>query len=722
MRYKHMEILCDVFLWFFDSTLAASAVVLLVMAIQKLFRHRLSPRLQHALWLLVLVRLLLPDLPSSPASIFNVAATIKNAVSMIHVEGSSLSHDISRNSEENKIPQNNHSTALEKNHVQPVAIALQDETQARQFSQVGYPLGVQVVSAIWFAGAIVFIGYFFACLFRLRNRRKTLTPVTDPQILSVMDECQRKFGIKKPIPLYTGDYAKSPFIAGLIHPWIFVPEAVVKELAPSQLLHILSHELAHCKRKDMWWNTLSSFVLAIHWMNPLVWICVKRMKAAREIACDACVLEVLGEQAATPYGLTMIECLKRFASKSAQPQLLYFWGTTNKSEMTRRITMIKAYKKGTYKLSALAVVCVAGLGVATLTNAAAPAPAPASSPATIAETGKERLLFNSSHRSYGSLEKAVKVSPTPFKVPDLPELSLAYVTLYLDDQKLSKVDIGFNKYEGKSHYLYDMVILPSGAEHDDALLENQQSLDIKKETLKLNGMDILKLTRVSDSLTAYFWEDQGLQYKLREFDVSDEEMLKVISSMKFPDQDMLKQYENQKGQFKTNVYDTEDLRYAQELLGFTPKLPMQFLEIFEASGAWAYYRDTDRTSMGFFVEFARTNKPGKWKNSFYFDQEKDTSTYEEIQKTGTYFHEIINGEKIGLKTTPLQIEGKKVFRTEKYKIDGRLSSPDEVDNVSYFWVENDLGYQVTFQEDLPQQQEIVAELIKAKPVDASQWK
>lgn len=318
---------------------------------------------------------------------------------MIHAEGNSPSHDISRNSEENKIPQNNHSMTPEKNHAQPETIAPRDEKQALHSSQIRYALGVQIGSAIWLAGMATFIAYFFSYLFRMRTRRRTLTPVTDPQILSVMDECQRKFGIKKTISLYTGDFARSPFISGLIHPLIFMPEAVAKELPPSQLLHILSHELAHFKRKDMWWNTLSSFVLMIHWMNPIVWICMKRMKASRELACDACVLGVLGEHEATPYGLTMIDFLKRFASKSDQPQLLYFWGTTNKNEMKRKISMIKAFRKGSYKFSALAVVCVAGLEVATLTNAAAPVPA--SSSANVVQTGEEHILFDSSHRTYG---------------------------------------------------------------------------------------------------------------------------------------------------------------------------------------------------------------------------------------------------------------------------------------------------------------------------------
>lgn len=67
-----MDILIRAFLWFLDATAAASVVLLLVLAVQRLLRRRLSPRLVHALWLLVLLRLLVPVFPDSPVSIFHL--------------------------------------------------------------------------------------------------------------------------------------------------------------------------------------------------------------------------------------------------------------------------------------------------------------------------------------------------------------------------------------------------------------------------------------------------------------------------------------------------------------------------------------------------------------------------------------------------------------------------------------------------------------------------
>lgn len=63
----------------------------------------------------------------------------------------------------------------------------------------------------------------------------------------------------------------------------------------------------------MLWNLLGSLAATIHWFNPLMWLAIRRMKIDREVACDAYVLEVLGEEEAIDYGLTLVEFLKRFS-------------------------------------------------------------------------------------------------------------------------------------------------------------------------------------------------------------------------------------------------------------------------------------------------------------------------------------------------------------------------------------------------------------------------
>lgn len=58
--------------WIWEATWQASLLVALVMVAQIVFRKWLSPAWRHALWALVVARLLLPVLPESPFSMFNV--------------------------------------------------------------------------------------------------------------------------------------------------------------------------------------------------------------------------------------------------------------------------------------------------------------------------------------------------------------------------------------------------------------------------------------------------------------------------------------------------------------------------------------------------------------------------------------------------------------------------------------------------------------------------
>jgi hypothetical protein len=57
-------------------------------------------------------------------------------------------------------------------------------------------------------------------------------------------------------------------------------------LSPGEQRAVLSHELAHWLRGDLW-KSLAVRVLAIaHWFNPLAWFAVRRFEAAAEWACD----------------------------------------------------------------------------------------------------------------------------------------------------------------------------------------------------------------------------------------------------------------------------------------------------------------------------------------------------------------------------------------------------------------------------------------------------
>ncbi|MGE5608769.1 MAG: M56 family metallopeptidase, partial [Bacillota bacterium] len=60
------------FAWLLRSSWQAAVLAVLVLLAQWALKSHLSPRWRHNLWLIVLLRLLLPALPPSPLSIFNL--------------------------------------------------------------------------------------------------------------------------------------------------------------------------------------------------------------------------------------------------------------------------------------------------------------------------------------------------------------------------------------------------------------------------------------------------------------------------------------------------------------------------------------------------------------------------------------------------------------------------------------------------------------------------
>src|SRR5262245_815327 len=66
----------------------ASVLAALVLAVHLVLGKRLPARWRHAMWMLVLVRLALPVVPSSPLSVFNLAPkdAVKPTPVIVHVE------------------------------------------------------------------------------------------------------------------------------------------------------------------------------------------------------------------------------------------------------------------------------------------------------------------------------------------------------------------------------------------------------------------------------------------------------------------------------------------------------------------------------------------------------------------------------------------------------------------------------------------------------------
>ena len=361
-----------------EQTLAASMVILAVLFLQYVLRRFINARVRYLLWLLVIARLLLPAVPDSPVSMLHILGNSKHFLTAVLDKGPDTG--ASKGEYQELMPGEGAKTTYPANNT---TLDVEGQTGAGSFQveegavadkrsstqAVDYPLWMKIGTVIWLLGVMLMLLNGLLFLRRMHRQRGQLRRVNAPEILKVVLVTRRQFGIRRAIPVYTGGSANNPYLSGLMRPWIFVPEQALQELDASRLRHILAHELAHCKRRDMLWNLLGSLAATIHWFNPLMWLAIRRMKIDREVACDAYVLEVLGEEEAIDYGLTLVEFLKQFSRVRERRGHLYFSNPQQRQQIRRRISMIQSFRKGSYRISAAAVILVALLSIVTLTGA-----------------------------------------------------------------------------------------------------------------------------------------------------------------------------------------------------------------------------------------------------------------------------------------------------------------------------------------------------------------
>lgn len=356
-----MNIIFMIFSLVLNSSIEASIVALLILLTKNLFRNFINARLHYILWFLVLARLLIPFFPESNLSLFNIfQPTILSSESSF--EKNTPYHpnyfiSISKELSDGELYENPLADTYNKNDRDSVL------NQGKNMNLIG----LKVVSLIWFIGFLSMILLVLQSLVRIKLKTKYSNRISDKDILILLDECKKKIGIHREIPIYTGNYFKSPCIYGILQPCIYYPQNMFTNTSSHKLYHILIHELAHYKRKDHFGNLLGALALSIHWFNPLVWICVKKMRIDREFACDAYVLEIIGEEGAISYGRTIIEFLENFSLTKSQASLSFFYEPNNQFE--RRIQMIKNFKKGSYRISLITIVLFVIIGSAILTNA-----------------------------------------------------------------------------------------------------------------------------------------------------------------------------------------------------------------------------------------------------------------------------------------------------------------------------------------------------------------
>ena len=409
--------------WFNDAGASATAVavsmsvqlavlVSILSGLDWLIRHRARAALRHGLWMLVVIKLLLPVDLLSPTAIAYWAAPwlLTPAVRVPRVAAGSV-------------------------------------TVVSEVSRVVGPVGLKTATPahpkLELAGGLLLVWVVgcgaWAIWVLVRSRevaRQVRGSDEAPEALqALLAETAAGLGLRSKLPrLCLTDTPQGPAMCGLLRPVILLPRGLSEQIDAESLRQVLRHELIHLQRWDLAWNLLQVCVQIAWWWNPLVWFANARIRSLREAAVDEAVML---ESGSDEYPATLVAVARYCAVPPRMP--MAFLGVLESGSRlearVRRLLERPLPRSARLGWVGCVTVLVAGalflpMGFARVENPAPPAPVAKvpTDPKTLPAGGSTASL-KPTPTAPAELNSASKVEPA---APDSPRATGGSVVPAID--------------------------------------------------------------------------------------------------------------------------------------------------------------------------------------------------------------------------------------------------------------------------------------------------
>lgn len=304
----------------------------LMLIVRRLLGKRLSPALQLALWVVVVLKLLIPfgfesdfGLLAAPQTVAAAPADTSNSA---HIQMPAVRDNISFDGAQTS---NTVASSAKSAHDALPASSVNNNDQTNSTKPVDW---AAVVLGLWAAGALTVAAVQGISAINIRRRIAHARIQTPAHVNRVFEQCKAMLGIKRHVALTIQSAFGMPVMMGAFKPSLVLPEDAC-HLNADALRHIMVHELSHFKRGDLLWIAGLNLLSAVYWFNPLAWLCFKLIRDDIETACDHSVFAAIGSAKRLDY----IDTVLHFAGKTQNHRLAAAMGLCHKrSAMEKRVT------------------------------------------------------------------------------------------------------------------------------------------------------------------------------------------------------------------------------------------------------------------------------------------------------------------------------------------------------------------------------------------------
>ena len=332
---------------FLEWMLESSLLILLIFGIRKIFMGKIRYTVIYALWLVVLVRFLVP------VNFFATPFSVSNLVSDKMTVWSGEAHMMSQGTKPESVisGEETKTSALPKSEQELQNVVSQDKVTFDQqvksvqsdITHEQKPISgwMNHLALLW----VIVSGILF-CMFVLSNMR----------LMRKMKKSRILYGKRENVPIYFVSGIQNPCLYGLFRPAIYLPKALARA-DKEEVGQMITHEYVHYSHGDHIWAMFRILLVSVYWFHPFLWLAVFCSKKDAELACDESVISRLGERKRFSYG----EMLVRMAAETRFGEFRYSLMPMSRQgkEMEKRIRAIGNRKKYPKWLTVPLVIVVA---------------------------------------------------------------------------------------------------------------------------------------------------------------------------------------------------------------------------------------------------------------------------------------------------------------------------------------------------------------------------
>ena len=269
--------------------LTSSILILMVLLIRLAFRKRLTAKIRYGIWLLVLLRLLVPF------SLFDSSLSLLRLIphQESETEAESAGAFWSQQTGEGISPSPSQAVPAQPQMAVPgIGGQMPDMLQNNNPSRTDTVIRENLIFILWAMGMVVtllvIVGSNLHFWGKVRKSRKRLDSLQEDRSL----------------PVYLSNAVPMPCMFGLLRPAVYVRNQDVDD--QEAISYILRHEYTHYHHKDHIWAFFRGLCLVLHWYNPLVWVAAYCSKQDAELACDESLIRHFSTEEAEGYGKVLL--------------------------------------------------------------------------------------------------------------------------------------------------------------------------------------------------------------------------------------------------------------------------------------------------------------------------------------------------------------------------------------------------------------------------------